>query len=412
MAAFCRYHQRLVRRSKNCDVVMKENADFPLTRISLIERVQDVDGSIRRGALEEFAESYRPALISFLVKCKNVNVGDAEDIVHDFMLNKILNGRVLELAGKKGRFRSLLRACLQNYLVDQIRKNKRDPALTTLESDDCKSDNSSPIDQVWAIALFREALMSMQAASEYWGIFKDRILTQPPIAYEQIIKTHGFDNPTKASNALVTAKRQFNRIIEDLIAKQSYLTDESTEEDLQIEIEYLRSQLADSNLVEMAIDSLASKQVTGASAETLSDTIAGGRLIFIDESADSNWQKSDTTALITHLLHQPVGKILDASDSKNTLMQSLLSNNLETLSALKKHFNNNAKTGDGSLPERINVTMTFACIAAYVVAGGAIEAITSTRREAMATRLSQLNDKEWIPLEIRRIFDEANELLS
>lgn len=394
---------------------MKEDSDFPITRISLIERVKDIDGSIRRKALEEFAVSYRPALISFLVRCKSVNASDAEDIVHDFMLNKIMNGKVLELAGKKGRFRSLLRACLQNFLIDQIRKNQRESAHATLESVewDGQSDNpnSSPIDQVWAIALFREALKSMQATSEYWGLFNDRVLTQPPIAYDQMIKKHGFENPNKASNALMTAKRQFNRIIEDLIAKQSYLADESTEEDLRREIEFLRSQLADSNLVGLAIESLEKDFKLDKAAAKLSDSLTGERLQFIDESADANWDKKDVAALINHMLHQPVNQFLAETDFSNSLQQVLASDDHGTLCQLKEYFNQNAKTGKGSLPERINVTMTFVCIAAFVVQGGKLQAITSARQEAMIERLSQLNEKAWIPENLRRIIKNAIQIL-
>ncbi|MEM9412633.1 MAG: PCI domain-containing protein [Planctomycetota bacterium] len=116
-----------------------ENSNFPLTRFSLIERVKDVDGRIRKLALEEFAQSYQPALISFLVKCKDIRENEAEDIVQDFILDKIISGKVMELAGRKGRFRSLLRACLQNHLIDQVRKNKRELSQSPLLDDESDS---------------------------------------------------------------------------------------------------------------------------------------------------------------------------------------------------------------------------------------------------------------------------------
>ena len=96
----------------------KDHYNFPLTRLSLIERAHDVDGAIREKALQEFISSYRPSLIDFLVRCKEVDVVEAEDVVQDFLLNKIMNGKVLQLAGKKGRFRSLLRACCLLYTSD------------------------------------------------------------------------------------------------------------------------------------------------------------------------------------------------------------------------------------------------------------------------------------------------------
>ena len=74
---------------------------------------------------------------------------------------------------------------------------------------------------------------------------------------------------------------------------------------------------------------------------------------------------------------------------------------------LKKLFNHHAKTGTGPLPERVNVTMTFAMIAAYVIANGNADAITSTRSEVLLTRLAQLVDKDWIPNEITTLCQKA-----
>ena len=396
-----------------------DNSNFPATRISLIERIQDLDGKIRRQALDEFAKSYRPALISFLVKCKKIGENEAEDIVQDFMLNKIMNGKVMELAGKKGRFRALLRTCLQNHLIDGIRKTGKEPTknpLNLAERDFASPENSSPIDQAWAIAVFREALLFMKSNSEYWGVFLDRVLTQPPLPYDQIIERYEFDNPSQASNALMTAKRQFNRIMQDQIAKQTYLTDESTEADVRSDIEYLRHQLADSKLVEVVIESLKDIDEPKPPPKKL-DSVFGDRLLFIDDSADANWVNTDAQALIKHLLNQPLNAIVPESNEVRSVAVALgiageESTNLETIERLKQHFNQNAKTGVDPLPHRINICMTFLCIACYLLAGGKLEKITSTRRLALAERLSQLTDKTWLPGQVTEACRNAVEFLN
>ena len=396
----------------------KDHYNFPLTRLSLIERAHDVDGAIREKALQEFISSYRPSLIDFLVRCKEVDVVEAEDVVQDFLLNKIMNGKVLQLAGKKGRFRSLLRACLQNFLIDTLRKKKREKIddQADLHQVDTEVElPTDPIDQVWAIAIFREALLLMKQDSEYWGIFFDRILTQPPLPYSDIICKHGLESPVKASNALMTAKRQFNRIIEGLIAKQSYLTDESSEDEIASEIEFLRQQLADSNLLGLVIDALPQAQATGLVESVESDnSVFADRLLFIDEGADTNWSKPEAKSILYHLLSQPAREILSqASHSDLTILELTLDTNPATpdmiadVLELKKLFNHHAKTGTGPLPERVNVTMTFVMIAAYVIANGNADAITSTRSEVLLTRLAQLVDKDWIPNEITTLCQKA-----
>ncbi|MEM9409873.1 MAG: hypothetical protein AAGA30_02095 [Planctomycetota bacterium] len=74
---------------------------------------------------------------------------------------------------------------------------------------------------------------------------------------------------------------------------------------------------------------------------------------------------------------------------------------LTSIQRLKQYFNQNAKTGVDPLPQRINVTMTFLCIAAYLDAGGQREAITSTSRDALADRLNQLTVKNWLPEQVK-----------
>ena len=393
---------------------MNENSNFPLTRISLIERVRDVDGEIRKAALEEFVSGYRPALINFLIKCKQVDPESADDVVQDFLLNKIMNGKVMELAGNKGRFRSLLRACLQNHLIDAVRSKNRQriqDEIDPVELNELDTNQPDTIDQVWAIAIFREALTSMQNESEYWSVFLDRVLTQPPLPYNQIIEKHGFENPGQASNALMTAKRQFNRILEGVVAKQSYLTDESSSDEVEKEIEFLRGQLLDSDLVGQIIATISDLEncKTDTTDSKMDHSIFGDRLVFVDETPDAQWSKSDIHSLLTHLFEQPVKDFIATDNSSgDTIGELIFKLNSEEgpcsrLQQLKEAFNRDAKTKRSKLPERINVTMTFATIAAFVLAGGEVEAITSMRRDVLISRLQQLTEKDWLPREITEL---------
>jgi hypothetical protein len=57
-----------------------------------------------------------------------------------------------------------------------------------------------------------------------WGVFKARLLD--PIldgarapSYEELIARLGFRSPAEASNALITARRQFDRLLREIVAE-------------------------------------------------------------------------------------------------------------------------------------------------------------------------------------------------
>lgn len=400
--------------------------DFPNTRLSVISKIRHGSDEVRRAALEEFVEGYRTALVNFLVSCKQVSVSDAEDLVHEFILNKIMNGKVLELANGQGRFRNALRTCIQRYLIDSIRKKNRDKVVDSAEPeglDNPEPNFVDPVDQIWAIAIFRKALGRMRNESQYWDLFYDRVLTQPPIAYDQLVQKHGFSSPEKASNCLMTAKRQFNRIMEQCLTKQSVLTDEFSHEELNQEIVFLQKQLLDSQLVMDVIGSLESSSISDSVNRFEWDhSISGEQILFLDESADSNWDKSEASELLQHLVEQPVSQFLNVEgfDENDKVSDFVLGNgdvvadqeSLRVIHDLKEVFNERGKSRKSQLPKRINVTMTFLLVARFVVAGGEVERITSMRRDVLTDRLSQLVDKDWIPLELRNIIKSGvNKLL-
>jgi hypothetical protein len=57
-----------------------------------------------------------------------------------------------------------------------------------------------------------------------WGVFKARLLdpildgTRAP-SYEELIARLGFRSPAEASNALITARRQFDRLLREIVAE-------------------------------------------------------------------------------------------------------------------------------------------------------------------------------------------------
>ena len=391
-------------------------AEFPATRLSIIERIREGDEDASREALGVFVEDYRPALVDFLVRAKRVDPVDADDLVNDFILNKVMNGKVLELANGKGRFRSALRTCIQRYLIDSIRKKSRDPVSsetapeTAVAADQTEESDIDPLDRVWAIAIFTSALAQMRQESPHWPLFLDRVLTQPPIGYEQIIKRHGYTNPQKASNSLMTAKRTFNRILSASVEAQTSLVPNSAETDVADEARLLRILFEDPDMVGTAVESIKDRPAPNYSLTNLS-TI-GSSMVFLDTSADAAWDKEDISKVFEHLLDQSFSEIGLTSPINGDLSVGealelgLGSDKLQRadLVSMKEHFNQRGKSGNSDLPRRIDVAMTFALICRFALGFGAVADITTMTEEQLLERVQQISGKAWLPDRVDMLF--------
>ena len=70
---------------------------------------------------------------------------------------------------------------------------------------------------------------------ERWRVFQARVLSPlldnvEPVEYEELVEECGFTSPAQASNALITAKRSFNRILREVVAEYARDTEEVEEE--------------------------------------------------------------------------------------------------------------------------------------------------------------------------------------
>ena len=389
-------------------------AEFPATRLSIIERIREGDEDARREALGVFVEDYRPALVDFLVKAKRVDPADADDLVSDFILNKIMNGKVLELANDKGRFRGALRTCIQRYLIDSIRKKGREPFVSetapeaAVAADETPDVDIDPLDRVWATAIFTSALAQMRQESPHWNLFLDRVLTQPPCGYEGIIERYGYQNPQKASNALMTAKRTFNRILSASVEAQTSLGPTSSESEVADEARLLRILFEDPDMVSAAVKSIRDRPAPNYALTNLS-TI-GSSMVFLDTSANAVWDKQDTLKLFEHLLEQSLADIgLANAVNPDLSLGECLDLDCSTLQradlvSLKDHFNRRGKSGNSDLPRRIDVAMTFAMICRFALSHGSVDEITSTPAPQLVERVKRMVDKPWLPEKVRTLF--------
>lgn len=236
-------------------------ARFPTTHWSLIGRARDGQDAARRDALNQLLTRYWPALKAHLVSKKHIDPNEADDLVQGFIENKVLERDLMATADAgRGRFRNLLATALDNYVTSQLRmrsaaKREAERAVSLdQEAYEQAAVAAGPLhdafDVAWAREVLAEILRQMQAECQHagradvWGVFEARVLAPilegaEPLAYEQLLARFGFRSPADASNALVTAKRMFGRILRRVVSE--YAADE---DDVDAEIQELQEILA------------------------------------------------------------------------------------------------------------------------------------------------------------------------
>lgn len=249
---------------------------FPTTRWSLValardataDRIRCVDQSVLacRSALETLLPRYLPALRAHLL-AKAIPPSRVEDLVQGFVTERIIERNLLQHAQKaRGRFRSFLLACLDNFVANQFRfdaAGKRAPAGAKLVAlaggdDACPDLGALPemeshadiFDVVWAREALAEGLRRMRQGCEasgrgdLWDMFVRRVLDPAlygasKLEYTEMVKRFGYKSPKQAANALVTVKRRFVAALRSVLAE--YVEDE---EEVDREIASLGAVLA------------------------------------------------------------------------------------------------------------------------------------------------------------------------
>ena len=215
---------------------------FPDTQWSLIQRAGEESTVGTREEMGELLQRYwRPMFVH--LRYKGLSEQRAEDLIQDFVV-EILSKDLLSLADpKKGRFRTLLLTALDRFVISRYRYEtaaKRSPgSIASLEqmeldaSRDEGSDAGLHFERAWALDVLAESVARMeqecQSAGEAvrWEVFRRRIIEPllddaPLVEYEVLAEENGLSGPKQAMNLVVTAKRQFARVLRDVI--REYVT--------------------------------------------------------------------------------------------------------------------------------------------------------------------------------------------
>jgi DNA-directed RNA polymerase specialized sigma24 family protein len=212
-------------------------SQFPTTRWSLIARASRESAAGSRDQMGELLAHYwRPMLIH--LRYKGLSNESAEDVLQDFMV-ELLDQDLLSVADpQKGRFRSLLLTALDRFLVSRVRYQqaaKRSPgALASLDAapTDIAPANTTEaalvFERAWALDVLAEALARIErecaetGETARWEIFQERMVVPlisdaPEADYSALAARFGLESGKAAMNLLVTAKRQFARLLREVI---------------------------------------------------------------------------------------------------------------------------------------------------------------------------------------------------
>jgi hypothetical protein len=172
-----------------------------------------------------------------------MNPADVDDLVQSFIADKILEGQLLRHAEqRRGRFRSFLLTCLNNFLRSRQRGKQlsMEPLTESNEPTSTAEPASACLDAEWARSLLHNVLEAMHEECQHtqrqdvWAVFDKRILavvlrSETPEPYERLAA--GAATPSQVANLLVTAKRMYARLLRHAIAEYE-ATDEGIDQEI------------------------------------------------------------------------------------------------------------------------------------------------------------------------------------
>ena len=216
---------------------------FLTTRWSVIDKIAADDDTPNQALINELLKKYWKPVYCF-VRQKGYGNEQAKDLTQGFFEEVVLGGELIQRADQaRGRFRTFLLAALEQYLARVHRKEtarKRIPKdkLLQLEQID-PAELPEPVGQLtpeqsfnytWVSELLDKVLVEVQTKCQtddkilHWQVFHDRVLkpimenNQAP-SLAEICGKYGIENPSKASNMIITVNRRFQAALKRLVRR-------------------------------------------------------------------------------------------------------------------------------------------------------------------------------------------------
>ena len=215
------------------------DCEFPSTHWTLVGNACRGTLEERRRALGLLLERYRRPLKAYVRRRWGTGAQDAEDLVHDFILGKVIEQDLLAHADpSRGRFRGFLQSVLDRRVLEGFRRARRQKrgggTVQSIEEVaelvDDREDLTVLFDVEWARGVIEEAAGRMRRRCEatgrrdLWSVLEARVLgptlrQEDTVSYRELVARFRFESLDQASNALVTAKRMFVRALHSVVGE-------------------------------------------------------------------------------------------------------------------------------------------------------------------------------------------------
>ncbi len=414
---------------------------FPSTRWSLVVLVKEQDSQGRRAAIDELVRLYRPALLAHLLYRKRIERHRAEDLLQGFVTRKLVEHDLLAKAdAARGRCRSLLLKSLEHYVIDELRKESH-AGEAGIDAAEVPSPPAADVFEVeWARQLLQETLSRMRAEcwkkgrADLWELFQCRVVApvlqgSPPPPYQKLVEQFGFRSAEQATNALVTAKRQFERTLGAVIAETECV---ASEKDLQAEIADLCRILKNAGPLAVTWDRgpMAAPQAGEQgriAAVNEGDPTELASLLSVRGTPEAAWQPAELGDMLRHCLAAPASEYLRglgpsaefAADSPSECIVAAMTLGelfqcgdppLGLLIAVKRGARRLLGPGASAMPPAVHRLVYFAAIAAALVRHG--ERISKSGADVLRVAWEQLAAESYPDDWLRALFAAARERVS
>lgn len=225
---------------------------FPTTIWSQIRIASDREDVSQSDQLDCVLQKYLPVLGHYLRVSGRVPVGEIDDLLQAFVLEKVIVKNFLGQADRnKGKFRSFLIRSLDNFISNQMRDQQRrfghiKKPLTEVEFENTAGpmglNPAHQFDVIWGRRVIGEALERMRLGclerqrEDMWRVFEGRVVRPvfegvEPMSYGQLVEAHGYETPKQACNTLVNGKRMFAAALRQILEEYN-LNHQAVESDL------------------------------------------------------------------------------------------------------------------------------------------------------------------------------------
>ncbi|MFC1634415.1 RNA polymerase sigma factor [Planctomycetota bacterium] len=241
-----------------------ERDAFLTTHWSLIEDVKE-DRDKDRALIGLLLERYWKPVYCY-VRRKGYDNEQAKDLTQGFLHEVVLNRHLVERAeSSKGRFRSFLLHALNQYLLDEHRKEtalKNIPREKLVPLDIAEPsilpqrisrlDAEQSFNYVWKANLLDHALAEVKdrytkrGMETHWYVFQDRLLRptlegKNPPSLREICRQYDIESEATVSNMLNTVKKLLRSVLKNHV-RQTVISGVVAEEELKEIFKFLEKE--------------------------------------------------------------------------------------------------------------------------------------------------------------------------